>query len=79
MTIGYRGPKGRRAKRRHSKGNQMSRNHILALGALLWAVVAVEAIAHIVSGDWLVPAVMAIVGVSWVVLRRARWSLPKAA
>jgi hypothetical protein len=52
----------------------MSRNLILATGALLWAVVAVDAIVHVFTGNWTTTAMMAIVAVAWVGLRRARWS-----
>lgn len=56
----------------------MSRNRILAAGALLWTVAIVDGLAHFVSGDLLAPALMAIlgiVGVSWIAVRRGRRSL----
>lgn len=53
----------------------MSRNQILATGAILWAVVAVDAIVHIASGDWIAPVIMGIIGVSWVAIRRPRPAL----
>jgi hypothetical protein len=56
----------------------MSRNRILAAGALLWTVAIVDGLAHVVSGDLIAPAVMAILGIagaSWIVLRRGRRSL----
>jgi hypothetical protein len=56
----------------------MSRNRILAAGALLWTVAIVDGLAHFVSGDLIAPAVMAILGVagaSWIVLRRGRRGL----
>ena len=56
----------------------MSRNLILATGALLWAFVAVDAIVHIVTGYWVATAIVATVGVTWVTLRRAPWSPIKA-
>jgi hypothetical protein len=52
----------------------MSRNLILALGALLWAVVVVQQSVRIATGDWTAAALVAVVGVAWVTLRRARWS-----
>jgi len=52
----------------------MSRNTVLAIGALLWAGVAIDAIVHVIMGYWTVAAIMAIAGVSWVIVRRARWS-----
>ena len=59
----------------HNKAEvQMSRNLILATGALLWSLVAIEAVVHVITGYWAANAIVAIVGVSWVTLRRARWS-----
>jgi len=52
----------------------MSRKRTLVIGALLWALVAGDAIVHIITGAWTTIAIMAIVGVAWVTLRRARWS-----
>jgi len=57
----------------------MSRNLILATGVLLWALTAVDAVAHIVVGDWIVPASMAVVAVAWLTVRRARSSETVAA
>jgi hypothetical protein len=62
------------AERRRSKGTPMSRNLILATGVLLWALTAADAVAHIVVGDWIVPASMAIVAVAWLTVRRTRRS-----
>jgi hypothetical protein len=56
----------------------MSRNRILAIGALLWAITAADAMGHVVSGDWIVPASMAVVAIAWVVLRRPAWRLAEA-
>jgi hypothetical protein len=56
----------------------MSRNLILATGALLWTITAVDALAHVVTGDWIVPASMAAVAVAWIVLRRPSWRLAQA-
>jgi len=56
----------------------MSRNRILAAGALLWTVAIVDGLAHFVSGDLIAPVVMAILGIagaSWIVMRRGRRSL----
>jgi hypothetical protein len=53
----------------------MSRNLILATGVLLWAVAAIDALVHVVAGDWIVPASMAVVaiaGVAWIAVRRVR-------
>jgi hypothetical protein len=57
----------------------MSRNLILATGALLWAIVAIDAIVHIASGDWIAPALMVIAGSAWVAARWPRQSLAEAA
>ena len=53
----------------------MSRNQILAVGALLWTVVMVDALAHVATGDLVAPALMAIcaiVGVSLIAVRSRR-------
>ena len=60
----------------------MSRNRILAIGVLLWTVVTVDAVAHLVVGDWMAVALMGIVGVvctGWILLRRGRASLSEEA
>jgi hypothetical protein len=48
----------------------MSRNVILVLGAISWTVAAVVAIAHLASGDLVVPAAMGFALVAWVTVRR---------
>jgi hypothetical protein len=56
----------------------MSRNQILAAGAVLWTVTIVDGLAHLVSGDLIAPAAMVIVGIagtSWIVMRRGRRGL----
>jgi hypothetical protein len=57
----------------------MSRNLILAIGALLWATLGGVAAFHIVTGDWMPLAFAAIVGVVYVTTRRARRGLTRAA
>jgi hypothetical protein len=57
----------------------MSRNQIRGAGAILWAVVAVDAMVHLAAGDLVVPAAMMIVGVSWVAIRWPRRKLPEPA
>jgi hypothetical protein len=62
----------------HTQGDKMSRNQILAAGALLWTVVIIDGLAHFVSGDWMAAVLMAIAGtvtVSWFALRKGRRSL----
>lgn len=56
----------------------MSRNRILAAGALLWALTAADAVGHALMGDWLVPGGMAIILVSWIALRRPAWRVVQA-
>jgi hypothetical protein len=56
----------------------MSRNRILAIGALLWALTAVDAIVHLATGNLFVPAGMAVIAVAWVVVRRPSWRLVAA-
>lgn len=48
----------------------MSRKLILVTGALLWTLVALDVLIHMAVGDLLVPAVIGIIGVSWVAVRR---------
>jgi hypothetical protein len=58
----------------------MSRNFILAMGALLWGLAAFDALIHLTEGDLLTPAVMgvgAIVGVTWITFRWARKGTPE--
>ena len=57
----------------------MSRNQILTGGAILWAAVAVDVIVHLALGDLVVPAIIGIVGTSWVAIRRPRRKLPETA
>jgi hypothetical protein len=74
MVAALRKPSAQRA----TKVDKMSRNRILAAGALLWTVAIVDALAHFVSGDLIAPALMAVLGIagaSWIVLRRGRRSL----
>jgi len=52
----------------------MSRNLMLAIGAFLWTVVAVQETVRMVTGDWTATALVAAVGIAWVALRRAHWS-----
>jgi Flp pilus assembly protein TadB len=52
----------------------MSRNQILAAGALLWTVVILDGFAHFVSGDVLAPAFMIIVAIASVFVLRVRRS-----
>jgi hypothetical protein len=50
----------------------MSRNLILALGALVWALAALDAVVHLADGEWMAPGLAAIVLVVWVSLRLAQ-------
>jgi hypothetical protein len=53
-----------------SQGDLMSRKLILVTGALLWTLVALDVVIHMAIGDLLVPAVIGIIGVSWLAVRR---------
>ncbi len=58
----------------------MDRNIILAAGAVLWTLAALDVIVHIVTGDLIAAAVMvsaAIVGVALVAFREWRRHLPE--
>jgi hypothetical protein len=50
----------------------MTRNSMLAIGAVLWAAVAVDTVVHVAIGDWIAPAIAALVGVGVVVALRVR-------
>jgi hypothetical protein len=50
----------------------MTRNSMLAIGAVLWAAVAVDTVVHVAIGDWIAPAIAALVGVGFVAVRRVR-------
>ena len=50
----------------------MSRNRILIAGGLLWTVAVIDGLAHVVAGDMLAPAVMAVAGIAGVGLIAAR-------
>ena len=47
----------------------MSRNFLLVSGAICWTVAGIDAVAHLVTGDLLVPAAMASAFALWVALR----------
>lgn len=47
----------------------MARNVVLALGALMWTVLAVSVIALYGVGHWMPPTITIIVGVAWVTMR----------
>ena len=47
----------------------MYRTLLLVLGAICWTVAAIDAGVHLLDGDVVVPAVMAIVFVAWTGLR----------
>jgi hypothetical protein len=53
----------------------MSRNSILAIGAVLWTAVAVDTAMHVAIGDWIAPAIAALVGVAVLVALRVRRSV----
>jgi hypothetical protein len=53
-------------------GSKMSRNFILAMGALLWTIVAIAVVGHVMVGETISPALALIGGVVWVAVRRAQ-------
>jgi hypothetical protein len=57
----------------------MSRNLILVIGAVLWSAVAVDTVVHVALGEWIAPAVAAILAVAFIAWRRARRPLPQEA
>ena len=50
----------------------MSRNLILALGAIVWTLAALDALLHLADGEWMAPGLAAIVLVVWIGLRVAQ-------
>src|SRR5215218_5793922 len=52
----------------NAQGDKMSRNRILAVGAVLWTVAIVDGAAHFVAGDLIAPALMAVAAVGGVSL-----------
>jgi hypothetical protein len=57
----------------------MSRNSILAIGALLWSAVAVDVVVHLSLGEWMAPAVAAVLAAAFVAWRRVRRPVPVVA
>ena len=50
----------------------MSRNLILAVGALLWTVAILDGLAHLVTGAWPVTVAMVVVGIAGAALIAVR-------
>ena len=48
------------------QGDNMSRNLILILGALLWSVAILDGLAHIAIGAWEVTVAMIVMGIAGV-------------
>ena len=61
------------------QGDQMSRNLILAAGALLWTAFAIDAVLHVATGDVMAPAVAGLVGLVWLTMRRVQHALTQTA
>ena len=55
-------------------GGEMSRNALLVFSAICWVGVAAVALAHIVVGDFLVPAAMAAAFIIWVAVRYRQYA-----
>ena len=53
----------------------MSRNLILAVGALLWGAFALDAAFHVATGDWMAPAFAVVVGLVWLTNRGVKRTL----
>lgn len=47
----------------------MSERKILIYGVICWSIAGIDALVHLLLGDLLVPAVMAVVFVAWMALR----------
>lgn len=54
----------------------MSRDLVLKLGAIAWAVFAIDMFAHAVAGDWIIPAIVISTGVVWLAVRLTRRHSP---
>ena len=48
----------------HTQGDDMSRNLIIILGALLWSVAILDGLAHIAIGAWQVTVAMVVTGIA---------------
>jgi hypothetical protein len=60
--------------RGHNQGNTMNRTSLLVSGAICWTVAAAYAGIHVLNGDAVVPAAMAVVLAVWVGVRRTQLS-----
>ena len=60
----------------HTQGDDMSRNLILIVGALLWSVAILDGLVHVATGAWPVTVAMIVAGIAGAALiavrRRAR-------
>jgi hypothetical protein len=50
----------------------MSRSLILALGAIVWALAALDAIVHVADGNWMAPGLAGVVLIVWIGARVAQ-------
>jgi hypothetical protein len=50
----------------------MSRNLIIGLGAIVWALAALDAGMHLADGQWMAPGLAAVVLIVWIGLRIAQ-------
>ena len=48
----------------HTQGDNMSRNLILVVGALLWSVAILDGVAHQATGAWPVTVAMVVTGIA---------------
>ena len=67
----------------HTQGDNMSRNLILIVGALLWSVTILDGLAHLATGAWPVTVAMVVTGIAGAALiavrRRARQTVTENA
>ena len=62
----------------------MSRSLIIILGAMCWTAVALNIVVHVIRGDLVAPAIMAVILVGWLAIRgslivRSRTAVPAEA
>jgi len=56
----------------HTQGDNMSRNLILAVGALLWTVAILDGLVHLATGAWPVTVAMVVAGIAGAALIAVR-------
>ena len=56
----------------HTQGDNMSRNLILVVGALLWSVAILDGLVHVAIGAWPVTVGMVVAGIAGAALIAVR-------